>query len=105
MQAEHHADDPGTARIGLVRGLLVIVTAIALGAFVLSRANFTDDPVEAVAAGSETGLEGSNEGSDTDPAVDGATDPATTPPGLGSAAETTMADAGDGTTGDGLRRR
>ncbi|MEL7155389.1 MAG: LytR C-terminal domain-containing protein [Actinomycetota bacterium] len=75
MQAEHHVDEPGAARVGLVRGILVIVTAIALGAFVLSRANFTDSSVEAVAADAGAALEASAEGTDTDPA------PSTTSPG------------------------
>lgn len=48
----HRSEDNGPSRAGLTRGILVIVTAVAVGAFVLSR-GLDDSNVEAVATGGE----------------------------------------------------
>ena len=49
---DHRNYDGSPSRVGLMRGILVIVTAIAVGAFVLSQ-GFDDNDTEAVAAESE----------------------------------------------------
>lgn len=46
---DHRHDDGSPNRVGLMRGVLVIVTAVAIGAFVLSR-GLDDSSIEAVAA-------------------------------------------------------
>lgn len=106
MQAQHHADDPSTARVGLIRGVLVIVTAIAVGAFVLSRGGFSDGSIDAVASnsipeGSEEGsLDGAGEaGADSEDdsasVAEGATDPAADPTTADPATEPALTDPGD----------
>ncbi len=55
MQSHHDAGEVDHARIGLMRGILVIVTAVAVGAFVLARVDLDEGgAVDAALAGSES---------------------------------------------------
>ena len=78
MHPEHASHEPNPARVGLMRGILVIVTAVAVGAFVLSRAGFDDSSAATVAGADDpeaaAGLDGAALDPATDPAVDNTAD-------------------------------
>jgi hypothetical protein len=59
--ADHRSADEYSARIGLIRGILVILTAVAIGAFVITQ-GLDDRRLEPVAAGNTT-VEADSEGS------------------------------------------
>ncbi|MEM8922427.1 MAG: LytR C-terminal domain-containing protein [Actinomycetota bacterium] len=106
MHAENAPNEPSPGRAGLMRGVLVILTAVAIGAFVLSRGGGTEAPVE-VATSDEAGQE-TTDGDDPlagDP-VGSAIDPApATEPETGGALTattgTTMPDSAED-TGDAM---
>lgn len=107
MQADHHADDPDAARVGLVRGILVIVTAVAIGGFVLAQAGFgSSDETLAADAAQETSADGDEPAEFTSDEIEPATEPTTDAdpdPGIGlDAADDSMGGVTDGNaeTGD-----
>lgn len=82
MQADHHEDDADAARKGLVRGILVIVTAVAVGGFVLAQGGFgsSDETVAADVAEESDAADDGEGGEDaefTSDEIQPATEPTT----------------------------
>ena len=106
MQADHHADDPDAARVGLVRGILIIVTAVAVGAFVLAQGGFgSSGETLAADAVEETGEadDGAGDGDESageDDEIEPATEP-TTDTTSGNALEPATDDESVGGVSDG----
>ncbi|MCP5030871.1 MAG: LytR C-terminal domain-containing protein [Actinomycetia bacterium] len=84
--AEHRSVDDNAARIGFMRGILVILTAVAIGAFVVAQ-GLDDNTLEPVAAENTT-VDSSLEGS-ADAAGDGSS--------AGAGLSTTTVAGGDDT--------
>ncbi|MEM9134749.1 MAG: LytR C-terminal domain-containing protein [Actinomycetota bacterium] len=102
MQADHHADDPDAARVGLVRGILVIVTAVAVGGFVLAQGGFgsSDETVAADATEAAEDVEEDEPAEFTSDEIEPATEPTTDSSG-GNALEPVDDDESMGGVSDG----
>lgn len=75
-EERQRVDRSGPARVGLIRGVLVIVTAVAIGAFVVTQ-GLEDDGTESIAAASDVAVGSSDDGSvsaDPDGPADGSAD-------------------------------
>lgn len=84
---DHRHDDGSLNRVGLMRGILVIVTAVAIGAFVLSR-GLDDSSIEAVAAAGDEVATGDAEDSTTSTLADIAATTSTTAGSSDASADT-----------------